>query len=105
LPIKFQCGSRSDTEFYAVFFCRKTVVAKWNSTEKLYVRSVDFRNDLKVWVMLSSVSEWKWSILKILSIVKQCRLLKFIVAVFIIKAKQESLRTWNNAINRPTVFF
>jgi hypothetical protein len=28
LPIKFQCGSRSDTEFYAVFFCRKTVVAK-----------------------------------------------------------------------------
>jgi hypothetical protein len=38
-----------------------------------------------------------------LSIVKQCRLLKFIVAVFIIK-KGKFRELENNAITRPTVF-
>jgi hypothetical protein len=39
-----------------------------------------------------------------LSIVKQCRLLKFIVAVFIIK-KTGKFRELENAITRPTVFY
>jgi hypothetical protein len=39
-----------------------------------------------------------------LSIVKQCRLLKFIVAVFIIKQTGKFRELENNAITRPTVF-
>jgi hypothetical protein len=39
-----------------------------------------------------------------LSIVKQCRLLKFIVAVFIISKTGKFRELENNAITRPTVF-
>jgi hypothetical protein len=85
---------RSDTESFCSFFCRKTVVAKDEiPTEKLYARigQLTFENDFKKKSGLVSISERVKMVdtQNKLSIVKQCRLLKFIVAVFIIKQNRK----------------
>jgi putative transposase len=77
-------------------FLQKTIVAKDEiPTEKLYARigQLTLRMTFLKKSGLVSISERVKMVdtQNKLSIVKQCRLLKFIVAVFIIKAKQESL--------------
>jgi hypothetical protein len=75
-------------------------------TEKLYARigQLTLENDFKKSGLVSISERVKMvDTQNKLSIVKQCRLLKFIVAVFIIKTgKFRELE--NNAITRPTVF-
>jgi hypothetical protein len=92
-PIKFQCGSPKRYGIFLQFFCRKTVVAKDEiPTEKLYARigQLTWRMTLKKSGLVSISERVKMvDTQNKLSIVKQCRLLKFIVAVFIIKQNRK----------------
>jgi hypothetical protein len=83
---------RSDTESFCSFSAEKTSLPKF-PTEKLYARigQLTLENFFKKKSGLVSISERVKMVdtQNKLSIVKQCRLLKFIVAVFIIKQNRK----------------